>query len=109
MSNYAFTAFARNDSAPAIAMLGSIAGSMFNIVFDYVFMFPAGPGLTGAALATAFCPLVTMIICTHYLGKTQSGRIPFPRSIPAPPDRLLPARRIRLCRRNILRRDRDRL
>ena len=29
MSNYAFTAFARNDSAPAIAMLGSIAGSMF--------------------------------------------------------------------------------
>lgn len=70
MSNYAFTAFARNDSAPAIAMLGSIAGSMFNIVFDYVFMFPAGLGLTGAALATAFCPLVTMIICsTHYLGK----------------------------------------
>ena len=36
MSNYAFTAFARNDSAPAIAMLGSIAGSMFNIVFDYI-------------------------------------------------------------------------
>ena len=70
MSNYAFTAFARNDSAPAIAMLGSIAGSMFNIVFDYIFMFPAGLGLTGAALATAFCPLVTMIICsTHYLGK----------------------------------------
>ena len=63
MSNYAFTAFARNDSAPAIAMLGSIAGSMFNIVFDYIFMFPAGLGLTGAALATAFCPLVTMSIC----------------------------------------------
>ena len=70
MSNYAFTAFARNDSAPAIAMPGSIAGSMFNIVFDYIFMFPAGLGLTGAALATAFCPLVTMSICgTHYLGK----------------------------------------
>lgn len=70
MSNYAFTAFARNDCAPATAMLGSIAGSMFNIVFDYVFMFPAGLGLPGAALATAFCPLVTMSICgTHYLGK----------------------------------------
>ena len=70
MSNYAFTAFARNDNAPSIAMLGSIAGSMFNIVFDYLFMFPAGLGLTGAALATAFCPLVTMSICsTHYLGK----------------------------------------
>ena len=101
MSNYAFTAFARNDSAPAIAMLGSIAGSMFNIVFDYVFMFPAGLGLTGASDDDHL---------QHALpGKTQSGRISFPRSIPAPPDRLLPARRIRLCRRNILRRDRDRL
>ena len=30
----------------------------------------ADAGLTGAALATAFCPLVTMSICgTHYLGK----------------------------------------
>ncbi|MFQ8842751.1 MAG: MATE family efflux transporter [Clostridium fessum] len=87
MSNYAFTAFARNDSAPAIAMLGSIAGSMFNIVFDYIFMFPAGLGLTGAALATSILPASDDDHLQHALsaGKTQSGRIPFPRSIPAPP------------------------
>lgn len=70
MSNYTFTAFARNDGAPSTAMIGSISGSMFNIVFDYVFMFPVKLGLPGAALATAFCPLVTMSICsTHYLSK----------------------------------------
>ncbi len=70
MTNYTFTAFTRNDHAPATAMLGSIAGSLFNIVFDYVFMFPMGLGMTGAALATAVCPAVTMsICCTHLFGK----------------------------------------
>lgn len=68
--NYTFTAFARNDHATSTAMLGSIAGSMFNIVFDYVFMFSLHLGLAGAALATGFCPGVTMLICsTHFLGK----------------------------------------
>lgn len=68
MMNYAFTSFARNDNAPTIVMIGSISGSMFNIVFDYIFMFPMGMGLTGAALATICSPLVTSLICcTHYL------------------------------------------
>ena len=68
MMNYAFTAFARNDNATTIAMIGSLSGSVFNIVFDYIFMFPMGWGLAGAALATAFSPVVTMLVCcTHYL------------------------------------------
>ena len=68
--NYTFTAFARNDHATSTAMLGSIAGSMFNIVFDYVFMFSLHLGLAGAALAPGFCPGITMLICsTHFLGK----------------------------------------
>ena len=70
MSNYSVTAFARNDHATSIAMAGSLAGSIFNIVFDYIFIFPAGLGFSGAALATAFCPVVTMSVCmTHYLSK----------------------------------------
>ena len=69
MMNYAFTSFARNDHAPTIVMIGSISGSMFNIVFDYLFMFPMGMGLIGAALATVCSPLVTSLICCiHYLG-----------------------------------------
>ena len=67
MSNYTFTAFARNDGAPSIAMIGSISGSLFNIIFDYIFMFPVGLGFSGAGLATAICPIVTMSVCTiHY-------------------------------------------
>lgn len=76
MCNYTFTAFCRNDRAPLTAMLGSVAGSMFNIVFDYVFMFPIGLGFSGAALATACCPIVTMSICSsHFLGKHNT--VPF--------------------------------
>lgn len=72
MSNYTFTAFARNDQAPTTAMIGSIAGSTFNVIFDYIFMFPMGMGMAGAALATALSPVVTMTVCTtHYLGKNN--------------------------------------
>lgn len=73
MINYVFTAFARNDNAPTITMIGSISGSLFNIVFDYIFMFPMGLGMTGAALATVFSPVVTSLICCiHYFGKHNS-------------------------------------
>ena len=72
MANYTFTAFARNDHATSIAMIGSISGSFFNILFDYIFMFPLNLGFTGAALATALSPVVTMLVCTtHYLGKNN--------------------------------------
>lgn len=73
MINYTFTAFARNDNAPTVAMCGALLGSLFNIIFDYIFMFTLGLGLAGAALATAFCPGVTMLVCTtHFLGKHNS-------------------------------------
>lgn len=73
MMNYIFTAFARNDNAPTLAMAGALAGSLYNIVFDYVFMFPLGLGYTGAAMATVGCPIVSMLICLlHFAGKENS-------------------------------------
>ncbi len=76
MTNYTFTAFARNDNAPSIAMIGSLSGSMFNILFDYIFMFPLGMGLKGAALATAMSPAVTIAVTlTHYFSKRSSIRL----------------------------------
>ena len=73
MSNYTFTAFARNDNAPTIAMFACLAGSTFNIVFDYIFMFPLKLGLAGAALATAVSPLVTILVTwVHFASKKSS-------------------------------------
>lgn len=73
MMNYAFTAFVRNDNAPHIAMAATLLSSLFNIVFDYVFMFSLGMGMTGAALATAVSPIVSILICmVHYLSPKSS-------------------------------------
>lgn len=46
--NNVLLAFTRNDGAPTVAMCGMIAGSLFNIVFDYIFIFPCRLGMFGA-------------------------------------------------------------
>lgn len=76
MLNYTFTAFIRNDGAPNIAMAATIISGVFNIVFDYVFMFPMGLGMFGAALATGVSPIVSMLICLiHYFSKKNNVRL----------------------------------
>ena len=75
MLNYTFTAFVRNDGAPKVAMAATLVSGLFNIVFDYILIFPARLGITGAALATAISPMVSMAICLlHYLGKKNTIR-----------------------------------
>lgn len=75
MMNYVVGAFVRNDDAPSLAMAGTLAGSLFNIVFDYIFMFPLDLGLEGAALATAASPVISICICsTNFLGKKNTIR-----------------------------------
>lgn len=45
-------------------MAATLSGSLFNVVFDYLFIFPMGMGLAGAALATAVSPIVSMLVCS---------------------------------------------
>lgn len=52
MLNTVVNAFVRNDDDPSLSMAATLSSSLFNIVFDYVLMFPLGMGMTGAALAT---------------------------------------------------------
>lgn len=68
-------AFTRNDGAPTAAMAGLLVSSLFNVLFDYILMFPLGLGMVGAALATAFSPLIDICIClTHILSKKNHLR-----------------------------------
>ena len=70
MLNYNVQAFVRNDGAPQLVMLGTLLGSLFNIVFDYIFIFPMGMGMFGAALATGCSPIVSLAtLSTHFLRK----------------------------------------
>ena len=63
----------RNDGAPSTAMVATVVSSLFNIVMDWVLMFPLGMGMAGAALATALSPVVGCIICiTHFVSKKNT-------------------------------------
>lgn len=75
MLNYVISSFVRNDNAPSLAMTATVAGSLSNIVFDYIFMFPMGMGLAGASLATAASPVISIIICSlHFWNKNNTIR-----------------------------------
>ena len=73
MLNFTFTAFVRNDNSPRIAMAATLISGIFNIIFDYILMFPLGMGMAGAALATGISPVVSICICmVHYLSKKNN-------------------------------------
>ena len=64
--------FVRNDGNPRISMVATVLGSLFNVLFDYLFIFPFGMGMLGAVLATGFSPVVGLIIMSpHWLGKKR--------------------------------------
>ena len=73
MWNYVCNAFVRNDGSPSIAMTATVLSSLFNIVMDWVLMFPLKMGMQGAALATALSPVVGCAICCfHFASKKNT-------------------------------------
>ncbi|MDD3340518.1 MAG: MATE family efflux transporter [Lachnospiraceae bacterium] len=75
MWNYVCNAFVRNDGAPTIAMAATLCSSLFNIVMDYILMFPLNMGMAGAALATAISPILGIAICCiHFFSKKNTIR-----------------------------------
>ena len=82
MCNYIVSAFVRNDGDPSLAMVATLSSSLFNVVFDYIFMFPMGLGLPGAALATAVSPVLSIAICSrHFFQKDNT--VQFVRQLPS--------------------------
>lgn len=73
MWNHICNAFVRNDGNPSVAMAATLLSSLFNIVFDYVLMFPLGLSMAGAAFATALSPIVGVLICCVHFFSAKSG------------------------------------
>ena len=82
MCNYIVSAFVRNDGDPSLAMVATLCGSLFNVVFDYIFIFPMGLGLPGAALATAISPVLSIAICSRHFFQ-KSNTLTFVRQAPS--------------------------
>lgn len=73
--NDVLVCFVRNDGAPQLAMAGMIGGSLSNVVLDWVFIFPCGWGIFGAAFATGLAPMISMaILSPHWLRRKNRFR-----------------------------------
>lgn len=70
--NTVIQCFVRNDGAPRLVMMGTLFGSLFNIVFDYIFIFPMGLGMFGAALATGCSPIVSLLVLSSHCLKKHN-------------------------------------
>ncbi len=65
--NSTLQAFVRNDGAPRLAMAGMLTSSLSNVVLDWVFMYPMGMGMFGAAIATCIAPILSLcVLATHF-------------------------------------------
>lgn len=72
MNNNLLLCFIRNDGAPQLSMAAMIGGSLSNVILDYVFMFPLGMGIFGAAFATGLAPVVSILILLPFLLKKKN-------------------------------------
>ena len=57
----------RLDGAPQMAMACSLVAALLNVVLDWLFMFPLGWGVMGAALATSISTTVGGVMAIVYL------------------------------------------
>ena len=56
--------------------LGMLIGSLANIVLDYIFIYPLGMEMAGAATATATAPVISMLIMSvHFIKKNNRFHI----------------------------------
>lgn len=73
LMNNLFLCFVRNDGAPQRSMTAMIVGSLSNVVLDWVFIFPCGMGMFGAAFATGLAPIISMAVLSPHVIRRRNG------------------------------------
>ncbi|WP_439744422.1 MATE family efflux transporter [Bacillus pseudomycoides] len=64
--------FIRNDGNPNLAMAGLVVTALLNILFDYIFIFIFGWGVTGAAAATILSAAIGfLVLLSHFFRKSS--------------------------------------
>jgi len=67
MFGQAINPIIRSDGNPKFAMVSTLAGAVFNIIFDPILIFGLHWGMMGAALATVAGQVITAILAVWYL------------------------------------------
>lgn len=65
--------FVRNDGSPTLSFVGMCTGAIANIFLDWLFIFPLGMGIIGAAVASGLGQIFSVIILLlHFVKKKGS-------------------------------------
>lgn len=68
--------FVRNDGSSSLSFVGMCAGAVANIFLDWLFIFPLGMGVVGAAIASGLGQILTVVVLSmHFLGRKGELRI----------------------------------
>ena len=68
MTNDTLLCFVRNDGNPGLSMTAMLTGSFFNILLDYIFIFPMKMGIFGAVFATGLAPVISLgVLSVHWI------------------------------------------
>ena len=65
----------RADGSPSYSMLCMVEGAVLNVFLDWLFMFPMGMGLKGAAIATAISQFSSCVLAVLYYPRFRAFRI----------------------------------
>ena len=65
----------RADGRPRYSMICTVTGALLNIGLDWLFMFPLGMGIKGAASATVISQIVSFILAVSYYPRFRAFRI----------------------------------
>ncbi len=77
--NHIMLAFVRNDNAPRLAMTAVVVSSLFNVLLDWILIFPCGLGIFGASFATGLASVVSLIIMSwHFIRRKNNFRFQRP-------------------------------
>lgn len=65
----------RADGSPRYSMICTVTGAVINVALDWLFMFPLGMGIRGAALATALSQIISFCLALAYYPRFRAFRI----------------------------------
>ncbi len=65
----------RADGSPRYSMMCTVIGAIVNVGLDWLFMFPLGMGIKGAAAATALSQILSCVLAASYYPKFKAFSI----------------------------------
>lgn len=65
----------RADGSPRYSMLFNVVGAVLNVILDWLFMYPLGWGIQGAAAATVISQVISFVMAVLYFTKFKAFEI----------------------------------